>query len=239
MRRIFRINCLAGFLLLLMSFPDFIWAQDLALRKSLMDLSSDLKFVGSGSGVGAAGLEQRVKGSPYSDTAFHKGLLYVRTGEIYSDIPMRYNAYSDEVEVRLANGSIHLLSNREQIEKIGFNNKEMVYTAYSESGKTTTGFLTLLYAGTYRLYQRNYKVFREGTPSNGIVPETPPAIVDKPVQFVLGAGNNLPKVIQGKKDLLELSGENKALLEAYLKKEKPDIRSKEGLTAVCRYLDTP
>ena len=110
--------------------------------------------------------------------------------------------------------------------------------AYSESGKTISGFLTLLYDGTYRLYQRNYKVFKEGVPSNGIVPETPAAIVDKPAQFLLGSENNLPVVIQGKKDLLQFSGENKALLEAYLKKEKPDIRSREGLTAVCRYLET-
>jgi len=203
-----------------------------------MDFSSDMKFVGSGSGKATGSGLGLVKGSPYFDTTFFQGVLYAASGEIYLDIPMRYNAYSDDVEVRLADGSIHLLSNKQLIDKVDMNHKEMVYTEYSESGKKVAGYLTLLHRGNYNLYQRNYKVFREGTPSNGIVPETPPAIVDKPVQFFLSVGAGLPELIRGKKDLIAVSGKHSAALEAYMKKEKPDLRSPLGLTTVIRYLDS-
>jgi hypothetical protein len=237
-RAAIRTLCVSGIFAFSNPATGSLLAQDLGTRKNLMDLSSDLKFVGSGTGIASGTAETRIKGSPYTDTTFYKGLLYVKSGEIYSGIPMRYNAFSDDVEVRLADGGIHLLSNKGQIEKAEFNQKEMVYAMYSESGKEETGFFTLLYKGNYCLYERTYKIFREGTPSNGIVPETPPAIVDKPVQYFLSVGAGLPELIQGKKDLFTVSGTHRAALEAFLKKEKPDLRSPEGLTAVIRYLDS-
>lgn len=238
MLSVMRMLCVSGIFAFALPASGSLLAQELVIRRSLMDLSSDLKFVGTGTGVASGTADNRIKGSPYLDTTFYKGLLYVKSGEIYTGVPLRYNAFSDDVEVRLADGSIHLLSNKQQIEKVEFNRQEMVYTGFVESGKNVSGYLTLLHRGNYCLYQRNYKVFREGTPSNGIVPETPPAIVDKPVAYFLAVGAGLPERIQGKKDLLTVSGMHSDALEAYLKKEKPDLRSSVGLTTVIRYLDS-
>jgi len=43
------------------------------------------------------------------------------------------------------------------------------------------------------LYRRDYKVFMEGKPSNGIVNEIPAKIVERPQEYYIDTGNGLPR----------------------------------------------
>ena len=209
------------------------------INKTLENLSSELRF-GNGRSVyyGTAEIDANIEGSEYMDENFVNGDIFTLEYEHFSNIPMRYNAYLDSLEVKLADGIIYNLTDLSKIMHILLGGKVMVYTTFISANQKSTGFLFELYNGKSSLYCRNNKILKERIPSNGIIPEVPPKIIDKPNEFYIRLNDGLPHIFSSKKDLLELLKSHSKEIEIFVKKEKIKIKKDDDIIKVLTYYDS-
>jgi len=227
-------------LLLYSAFLYRSYGQDFStINRTLQDFSSEMRFNGSSTGPNPGSwVAKNYKGSVYLEESFINGKIYTRNNVMFSEMPMRYNALDDEVEVRMPDGKYYNISGKAEILKIQLNNREMVFTSYAASSGNKSGFLTVIYLGNSVLYKRNWKDYKEGTPSNGIIPETPPSIVDKPAVYFIAVRGEVPIEIKGKKDLITLMANHGPEVEAYCRKEILNLRQEADLAAAVAYFDS-
>jgi hypothetical protein len=212
-----------------------IFGQDkIIINRSLEDFASEMRFVGSTPGRSYTKFE----GSEYLDENFVNGQILTLNAECFKDIPMRYNAFIDNIEVRLHNGNMYDLTDPAQIFQILLNKNVLVYTDYLSTDEIRKGFLFLLYDGDSKLYRRNYKTYKEGTPSNGIIPEIPSKIVDKPKEYYIKIGNEIPRIFNSKKDLLDIMNSHASEMDDFLKRERTKLNQDDDLIKVLTYFDS-
>lgn len=210
------------------------YGQDISVvNRGIQDFASDMRFKGSVSGTNAI-----YEGSAYLEKEFVNGDIYTSSADKFSEIPMRYNALEDEIEVAMPDGKFYYLSGKAEIISVRMGNREMVYTSFANSTGLMNGFLTVLYRGNTILYKKNTKIYREGTASNGIIPASPPAIVDINPVYLLAIKAINPTKISGKKDLLTLMADHEKEMEAFLKKEKVTLKNEAGLISAISYYDS-
>jgi hypothetical protein len=216
-----------------------IGQDDLAINRSLQDFASKMRFsnYNTGTGNSSAG-RASIEGSEYFDENFVKGDLFTQNSERFSGIPMRYNAYDDNIEVKLPDSLIYNLSDPGLIFQVKLNKDIMIYTHYLSPFGERGGFLFVLYDGNCSLYRRNYKVFREKVPSNGIINEVPAKIADKPKEYYVRIKDKLPSIILSKKDLLLLLNDHADKVQDFFKKEKVKWNNEGDLIKVINFYDS-
>jgi hypothetical protein len=207
--------------------------------KTLKDFESELRFGNSRAVQFSIGESSSVtEGSEYLEENFVNGEILTSQSEHFTDIPMRYNAYKDEIEVKLQDSIIYGLTDPSKILQILLKNRVLIHKDfYSESGKNS-GYLFVLYQGNSSLCCRNTKIFKERIPSNGITPETPARILDKPKEYYIQLKDELPRIFSSKKDLLELLKSHSSEMEDFLKKGKVKLNKDEDLIKVLTYYDS-
>jgi hypothetical protein len=158
--------------------------------------------------------------------------------ERFTGIPMRFNAYHGEIEVLMPDSSVWSLSNRVEIVKILLNSSVLVYTKFITDEGEKSGYLASIYNGKNLLFRRDYKVFLEGTPSNGIVNEIPSKIVNRPKEYYIKAVSGLPKLFKSSKDLTEFFPAHAREINDYIKKGKLSLKKEADLIKLATYIDT-
>jgi hypothetical protein len=208
------------------------------INRTLRDLEANQRFVNPLAGKSEADLNSTVEGSPYFDENLINGEIYTRQAEKFSDVPMRYNAYSDEIEFKLPDGVVYILSDPKKIFQIKLNDKVVVFSEYISNKEVREGFLFVLYSGKSSLYLRRYKVYKPKVPSNGIINEVPAKYVDKPLEYYIKPENGLPQLFNTKRDLLRLLSKHSSEIETYMKKENVNMNDNNDLIKVLKYYDS-
>jgi hypothetical protein len=195
----------------------------------------------SGSGTGyrmTGGSGSTIEGSEYLNEKFEKGEIFTSDSERFSDIPMRFNAYHGEIEVLMPDTTIWTLTNKSSIIKIHLNSSVLIHTEFiSDEGKKS-GYLSLIYTGKNLLYRRDYKVFMEGVPSNGIINEIPSKIVDRPKEFFIKTDDGLPRFFKTSKNLSEIFGPQYSGINSFIKKQKINLKKEDDLIKLMTFIDT-
>ena len=231
------------FLLFVCILPQGIQGQhtydNIYINRTLQDFASEMRFVGaSGDPHGIGGSNAKIEGSEYLDENFVNGEIFTMNSEHFSDIPMRYNSYYDNIEVKLPDGQIYGLTDPKLIFQVRMNKDFMIHTRYVSTFGEKDGFLFVLHEGKCSLYRRNYKIFKEKVPSNGLISEVPAKIVDKPKEYYIRLKDNLPTVIITKKDLLLFLHDHSAELEEFFKKERVKLNTDEDMIRVVTFYNS-
>jgi hypothetical protein len=217
-----------------------IYCQEVGTSyKTLKDFTSELHF-GNARSVHYSidGSTTEVEGSVYLDEHFVNGDIITEQSEHFAEIPMRYNAYMESIEIKLSDGIIYSLKDPSKIQQILLKSRILVYTDFGSADKKRSGYLFVLYQGKSSLYVRIAKAFKEGIPSNGITPETPPKIIDKPKEYYIKLKDELPRYFSSKKELLELLKSHESEIEGFMKTEKVKTNNEDDLIKVLTYYDS-
>jgi len=219
---------------------NIICGQDhLYINRTLQDFAAKMEFSGSGMINQRPGVIQtRIDGSAYLNDKFEEGEIYTTENVRFTGIPMRFDAYHDAVEVLMPDDKIYVLANTNKIIKISLDSAELVHTRFLSSEGERAGYLSLIYNGMSTLYRRDYKVFKEGTPSNGIINEIPPRIIDRPKEYYVRTNAGLPRYFKTTKDLTELLVAHSSEIKSFLKKERINVKKEADLVKVLTYFDS-
>ena len=233
-----------GIVLLWVSFllliPNVINGQDhLYINRTLQDFAAKMEFSGSGLiNQRAEVIHTTIVGSEYLNDKFEEGEIFTTDNVRFTGIPMRFNAYHSEVEVLMPEDKIYILTNTDKIVKISLDSSDLVFTRFISMDGERSGYLSLIYNGMSTLYRRDYKVFKEGTPSNGIINEIPPRIIDRPKEYYVRTDAGLPRFFKTSKDLSELLSVHYSKINSFLRKEGINVKKEADLIKALTYFDS-
>ncbi len=223
----------------LLLFPNRIYGQDhLYINRTLQDFAAKMEFSGTGMIYQRGVVKSTVEGSVYLNSDFEEGEIFTSDAVRFTGIPMRYNAYQSEIEVLMPDDKIYILKNSDKIVKISLDSSDLIYTKFVSKDGERSGYLSLVYNGMTTLYRRDYKVFKEGAPSNGIINEIPNKIIDRPKEYYVRTDAGMPRFFKTSKDLAELLGLHSSEINSFLRKERVNVKKEADLIKVMTYFDS-
>jgi len=185
-----------------------------------------------------------IKGSAYLADYFLPTKLYY-DGEFMENIFYRFNAYNQEIEVKLDAAvnlqDVEALGKDKKISILVDNRKMGFKTFVTADDKTLNGYLiTLLDGDKYVLYKREHTVFYPGTvPTSSFVQATPNKFVKHTEYYVQKEGNNRIDEIEPntKKFLKVLDGQAKNSIKLFIKDNKLNTKDEADLMKIFEELN--
>jgi len=178
-----------------------------------------------------------VEGSPYLIEEFHKGILTTAKGnKVYDGIPMRYDAYKDELEYE-KEGKRYRLG--PEIISFSIPTGDALYEFQRDfpavDGLTENSFYQVLHDGNTKLLKHYGKRMREEKAYNSA---TATKRFDGTEQlFVLKGGRMNPVKKNDKKELLSLLSDEKNLMNYIIKEEQLNFKSERDMVKLLEEYD--
>jgi hypothetical protein len=182
--------------------------------------------------------EKDIKGSPYLNDEFVNGTIFTVQMLKYSDIPLRFNIYNDDLEFKTPTGEVMALSAPEIVEKAEFGNMQMVYSPYSQTNKIKKGFFVVLEQGKASLYAKPGILFQEPTEPAAYKDAEPAKFVRKADEYYIRIGTEQAILISNKKDLIAVFPDNRDKIESFVNKNKIKTNKPESLKEVVKYYNS-
>ncbi len=173
-----------------------------------------------------------VEGSMYDVREFRNGQVYLGN-ELHSNFPMRYNAYSDEFEVKEDVGDEILGLARSNYLTFVLDGAQFVYLDYlDKDGELAQGHLQVLANnGKYRLYKRKVKLFKEGKKAEtSFHKDVPHKFIDSE-SFYIQVGDKYPMYLKNSKKVLKEFFDEKDMdkVKSYIKKNGTKLNDENDL----------
>jgi hypothetical protein len=217
---------------ILISLFSDLHSQDFDLiNRDVRKLMEDLRF----SNPIPESENTSINGTRYLNNDFAMGEIHTRKSETFEGIPMRYNAYSGELELKFSDGLVYELGEPERIESILMNDERIVYSAYIEGKDAKRGYLFVAYHGQSSLYVRKFKAISPGRPSNGIVPEIRPSYTATRAEHFVTFNGSVPRLCTSVNDFLDMLPDKEKEMRAFLRKER--IRGRVQTNDLIRALE--
>lgn len=173
-----------------------------------------------------------VEGSMYDVREFRNGEVYLGN-ELHAGFPMRYNAYSDEFEVKKDVGDDILGLTKSSTLTFVLDGDKFVYSDYvDKDNNLVQGHLQILVnKGEYKLYRRKVKLFKEGKKAEtSFHPDVPHKFIDSE-SFYVKVGDKHPRYLKNSKKALREIFDAKDLdkVKRYIKENGIKLNDMDGL----------
>ena len=181
--------------------------------------------------VGAA------EGSPYIHKDWNYGKITLNGSDKVYEAKMRYNNYSDEIEIN-DNNVIKTFGNKIAIKEIVIGIEVYKVYPYEENKQIKQGFYLELSSGKVGLYSKTPVIYKPAKqPTSGYDQPEPAKFIVKPTEYYVRNGNSLPVLVPGnKKKAIEALTNAEINLSDYLSENK--LRTtEEGLRDLVRFLN--
>ncbi|MCB0398877.1 MAG: hypothetical protein KDD26_04495 [Winogradskyella sp.] len=198
---------------------------DIATERNLMSKNTSAKI--------------EAEGSPYIDEEFKIIKIEQYQGQTFIG---RYNAYNDEMEVKLDDEKIVALDNSSNY-KVTFTNSSKTYKTFSyttENGDLKQGFLVLIEENdNFSLLKREQIKFYDKEKAASTYQKDKPATFRRENDsYYLKLGDKITLLPQKKSSLLKEFPENSDALKTFIKKNKINLKKEEDLKKLSKYLST-
>ncbi len=215
----------------------FINAQDrkLQLQTEQFIYTNDVYYV-------APDFVETYDGSPYNSDTFLLGNVYINKELTRSDVAMRYNIYSDEMQIKESLQSedkdITALIKSPDI-SVTILNETFIYLPKGK-GLEKGGYFQVATTGkTYSLYKKLGKEYFEASKAKtSFERDVPAKFEDRTSYYIHFSNGGMVELPKSKKKRYKAFGESEALVKEYAKERKLDITKEKGLKRVIIYLDT-
>lgn len=183
-------------------------------------------------------------GSPYLDTTWQAGNVkfYNKLGmslttDSLAGVPVRLDLLANEVDVRAGANTIKAVK-ATAVRYVDMNNaygsvsRFINVQEFQLEEPSLTGFFDQVVAGKLGLLMHPSVRIQKGTYNVAMNVGSKDDVLIKKMDWYAARGKQAVKFSPGKKAILDLMADKKDLVEAYLKQEKPDLKTREGLLAV-------
>ena len=222
-------------------------AQEEFMNQSTRDRInlSNLRLPSSGTLFGIKGPAGKVIGDVYVDTAWQAGNVKFygklnATTDSLAGVPVRLDLMANEVEVRASTQDIRAAkaSTVRYVDvnnRIGSSTRFINVREYRGEADALSGFFEQVVTGKLDLLQHPSVYVRRGNYNMALNVGTKDDEIVKKTDWYIAKNKQATKFSPGKKALLDLMSDRKDQVEAYLKKDKPDLKSRSGLIALVAY----
>lgn len=174
-----------------------------------------------------------IQGTPYLDNAFKNGTVTTAEGKVYNEIPLRYNCFLDVLEFQKEKAP-YIVNPKNVIKRAEFGWQKYMYYEI----KSLKGYFGILAEGHATLLVHYSLRFNEPGPSQGFAEAAPASFDDLREVFYIIV-NNAPAVkVNNYKKLLEVLGDKKEEVKAYMTALKLSTEKPEHMKKIINYYNT-
>lgn len=178
-------------------------------------------------------------GTPYVFNDFMKGNLFYANKLRVDGKLLNYDCYNDQLEYS-SGGSVYLLNSSqiEYFEVFPGEERAMLFKQVFVEKLKKPIFLQVLYNEKSILYKRYFKEFLEADYGGAYSQDRRyDEYQDCYSYYIKTADGDLQLLKPKKKSVLEVLEDGSGELEKYIKREKPDLKTEDGLVRLIRYHD--
>ena len=186
-------------------------------------------------------LEDEYKGSPYSNPIFLLGNIYKLDKIVVSNYALRYNAMTDEIEVKETlydeDDKIQALV-RDPEFYVKIMNDMFVFVQGNETIEKA-GYFQIVHAGdNYHLYKKIIKKYYPPKKAQTSFEQDQLAsFVDRSVYYLVSQDGNFQEFGSSKKKRLKLFSDKQVEIKKLVKSGKLDLSKEKDLMRVVKYYD--
>jgi hypothetical protein len=184
----------------------------------------------------------RVEGSPYANENFLPGSIYQGDKLVYKDVLLRYNIFSDEIEIKKSENSTDESYDalmRDPDTFVKFGNSIYVFVPFEGSIEKGHYFSVVSEERTFDLYKKAEVTYTPPVPARTSYDR------DRPAQFILentfylvsksGVFFELPN---SKSKIIKVMSKKEAEIKSYIKKTKLDFKNEKDLVKLVKYYNS-
>ncbi|MCF6308538.1 MAG: hypothetical protein L3J09_11370 [Flavobacteriaceae bacterium] len=181
------------------------------------------------------------KGTPYNTPNYLIGNIYENSTLLANDVALRYNAVSDEIEVKESittpDEEAKVLTKSIDI-YVKINGDIFIFAPY-QGGVEGGGYFQVLFEGTqYSFYKKIIKKFTPAKKaSTSITTDTPAMFQDKPVYYIVTKKGRYYEFPSSKSKKIKVFGEQKDAIKKYVKEKGLDLNKEKDLKKAVIYFD--
>ena len=182
---------------------------------------------------------ETIKDNAYANPNFITGNIYQEDQLIKSGVPMRFNAYADEIEIKRSPSDetySALVKDPSIYVKMGTDLYLLVpYKGSIEKG----GYFSVLYDGkTYDLYKKTKTTFREAKEAKSTYERaTPPSFIKTTTYYLVEDGRFL-EMPSSKKKILKMMDSKQSEMKEFIKKYRIDLEKEADLINAIIHFDS-
>ena len=182
---------------------------------------------------------ETIKDEAYANVNFITGNIYQGDQLIKSGVPMRFNAYGDEIEIKQKPSDqaySALVKDPSIYVKMGMD----LYLLVPLKGSNEKGgYFNVLYDGTtYDLYKKTKAIFREGQKAKSTYGrDTPPSFIKTTTYYLVEDGRFL-EMPNSKNKILKMMDSKGSEMKAFIKKNRLDLDKEADLINAITHFDS-
>ncbi|MDR2206443.1 MAG: hypothetical protein LBE36_09875 [Flavobacteriaceae bacterium] len=209
----------------------FIGVQ-IQAQQSLWEVSRFNKFIDKVNNGETTLKYSDIEGTPYYNPKF----LPARLGDISTVIPIRYNSFTDGIEI-LSGADVYELPKEDSYPKFTFegSRETLVFVnTYNEF----TGYFFELASGKNRLLKKVTTKFKPEIPaSNHLIPAIPAKFEKQTPIYFIKTEKDVIKIPKNIKELLNFFPENKDDINSFVKSNKIKLNQEVDLVKLVNFLN--
>lgn len=182
---------------------------------------------------------ETIKNEAYANPNFLQGNIYQEDKLLKSDVPMRYNSYADEIEIKKNSSDVSygaLIKSPDIFVKI--INDIYVFVPYEGSNEKGGYFNVLSDGKTYDLYKKTKAVYKE--PKKGETSyerDTPPSFA-KSVTYYLVQNGTFYEMPSNKSKVIKMMDKKKTEIKTYMSQNNIDLDKESDMIKLVSYFDS-
>ena len=188
-----------------------------------------------------------LRGSPYFLPEWNKGQIEMETGKHYQDVPIKFNAYRQQlILLRPQVGNDSIIVNTSQVKSFQFGSSDGQFYLFrrypaAKTGDETLkqGYFMVLYQGKSSLLKRVTKAFKQADYKNPYSSDIRyDEFQDTFSYYLLKADQTLTKVKLSDKALIEAFGDHKDELKAVAKQNNLTGKTEDEAIQIVKQYDS-
>ncbi|MCG2417768.1 hypothetical protein K8089_01955 [Aequorivita sp. F47161] len=216
-----------------------VFAQDRqSSYTSIYDRTIDINQKSLAFGLTEAQFES-IKDEAYANPNFVQGKIFQDDKLLRDDVPMRYNAYADEIEIKKSpiDANYGALMKSPDIYVKMF--RDIYVFIPFEGSNAKGGYFNVLTDGkTYDLYKKTKAVFREPQKAKTSYQRDSPPSFPKTVTYYLVQNGVFLEMPNSKSKILKMMDIKKSEMKKYIKNNDIDLDKEADLIKTITYFDS-
>lgn len=182
---------------------------------------------------------EAIKDEAYANPNFLIGKIFQDDKLLKDNVPMRYNAYADEVEIKKNESDQNynaLIKDPDIFAKVG---KEIyVFIPFQGSHEKGGYFAVLTEGKNYNLYKKTTALFREPRKAETSYQRDIPPSFQKTVVYYLVKNGQFLEMPNSKSRILNMMSSKKKEMDVFIKTNKIDLSKEADLVKTITYFDS-
>lgn len=180
-----------------------------------------------------------IKDEAYANPNFVQGKIFQEDQLIKDDVPMRYNTFADEIEIKKNSSDANygaLIKDPTIFVKMF---KDLYVFVPYEGSNEKGGYFNVLSDGkTYDLYKKTKAVFREPQKAETSYARDMPPSFPKTVTYYLVQNGTFLEMPSSESKILKMMDKKKTEMKKYMKENNIDLDKEQDMIKTISYFDS-